>query len=100
MSCDLFLGLPYNLINYTLLLYMIAQVTGLKPYKIQFNIGDGHIYLNHLDQVNELLNRPIDKDSPTIKLNPDVKNFDDFTFEDFTIEGYDPHPFIKAPISV
>lgn len=99
-SNDLFLGNPYNLINYTLLLYMVAQVTGYKPKNLVVTIGDAHIYTNHIDQVKEQLSRPIDKESPVLKLNPDVKSFDDFKFEDFTLEGYDPYPFIKAPISV
>lgn len=99
-SNDLFLGNPYNLINYTILLYMVAQVTGYKPKNLVVTIGDAHIYKNHVDQVKEQLSRPIDRESPILKLNPDVKNFDDFKFEDFTLEGYNPHPFIKAPISV
>jgi thymidylate synthase len=99
-SNDLFLGNPYNLINYTLLLYKIAQVTGYKPKNLVVSIGDAHIYLNHVEQVKEQLSRPIDRESPILRLNPNVKNFNDFKFEDFTLEGYDPHPFIKAPISV
>lgn len=99
-SNDLFLGNPYNLINYTLLLYMVAQVTGYNPKNLVVTIGDAHIYKNHIDQVMEQLSRPIDKSSPILKLNPDVKNFNDFKFEDFTLEGYESHPFIKAPISV
>lgn len=99
-SNDLFLGNPYNLINYTILLYMVAQVTGYKPKNLVVTIGDAHIYKNHVEQVKEQLSRPIDRESPILKLNPDVKNFDDFKFEDFTLEGYNPHPFIKAPISV
>ena len=100
MSNDLLLGNPYNLINYTLLLYKIAQVTGYKPKHLVVSIGDAHIYKNHIDQVMEQLSRPIDRPSPILRLNPDVTNFDDFQFKDFTLEGYDPHPFIKAPISV
>lgn len=99
-SNDLLLGNPYNLINYTLLLYMIAQVTGYKPKNLVVSIGDAHIYKNHIDQVIEQLSRPIDRESPILRLNSNVTNFDDFKFEDFTLEGYDPHPFIKAPISV
>ena len=99
-SNDLFLGNPYNLINYTILLYMVAQVTGYKPKNLVVTIGDAHIYKNHVEQVKEQLSRPIDRESPILKLNPDVKNFDDFKFEDFTLEGYNPYPFIKAPISV
>ena len=99
-SNDLLLGNPYNLINYTLLLYMIAQVTGYKPKNLVVSIGDAHIYKNHIHQVMEQLSRPIDRESPILRLNANVTNFNDFKFEDFTLEGYDPHPFIKAPISV
>lgn len=99
-SNDLFLGNPYNLINYTLLLYMMAQVTGYKPKNLVVSIGDAHIYKDHVDAVKEQLSRPIDKSSPILKLNPNVTNFDDFKFEDFSLEEYDPYPFIKANISV
>lgn len=99
-SNDLFLGNPYNLINYTILLYMMAQVTGYKPKNLVISIGDAHIYKDHIAAVKEQLTRPIDRSSPVLKLNPNVKNFDDFKFEDFSLEGYDPYPFIKAPISV
>lgn len=99
-SNDLFLGNPYNLINYTLLLYMVAQVTGYKPKNLVVSIGDAHIYKNHVDAVKEQLSREILAESPVLKVNPNVTDFNEFKFEDFTLEGYDPQPFIKAPISV
>ena len=79
---------------------MMAQVTGYKPKNLVISIGDAHIYKDHIDAVKEQLTRPIDRSSPVLKLNPNIKNFDDFKFEDFSLEGYDPYPFIKAPISV
>lgn len=99
-SNDLFLGNPYNLINYTLLLYMVAQVTGYKPKNLVVSIGDAHIYKNHVDAVKQQLSRSIDFPSPLLKVNPEVTDFNDFKFEDFELVGYESHPFIKAPISV
>ena len=78
---------------------MVAQVTGLKPGEFVHTFGDLHLYANHLDQAREQLAREC-RPLPRMILNPEVKNLEDFRFEDFTLEGYDPHPVIKAPISV
>ncbi len=98
-SCDVFLGVPFNIASYALLTMMIAQVCGLEPGEFVWTGGDTHLYLNHLMQVDEQLSREA-KSAPTMKINPEVKDLFNFKFEDFTLEGYDPHPAIKAPIAV
>jgi thymidylate synthase len=78
---------------------MIAQVTGLKPGEFIHTLGDAHIYLNHMDQVKLQLSRDI-RPLPQMKINPEISNINDFVFEDFKLEGYDPHPPIKASVAV
>lgn len=98
-SCDTFLGVPFNIASYALLTMMIAQVTGLEPGEFVWTGGDTHLYSNHFEQVKEQLSRE-PKKLPTLRINPAVKDLFAFTYEDFTLEGYDPHPPIKAPIAV
>lgn len=98
-SCDTFLGVPFNIASYSLLLMMVAQVTGLKPGTFVHTYGDTHIYLNHFEQVKEQLSRT-PKKLPTMKLNPNIKDINDFKYEDFTLENYEPYPSIKAPIAI
>ena len=97
-SADVFLGVPFNITSYALLLLMVAQVTGLKPGEFVHTFGDVHIYSNHFDAVKKQLGRE-PKPFPAMKLNPDIKNIDNFKYEDFTLEGYDSHPAIKAEIA-
>ncbi len=98
-SGDVFLGVPFNIASYSLLTMMVAQVCGLRPGKFVHTLGDAHIYVNHLDQINEQLTRepyPL----PTMKLNPEVRSIDDFKFEDFELEGYRAWPHIKGVVAV
>lgn len=98
-SADLFLGVPFNIASYALLTLMVAQVTGLKPGEFVHTFGDLHLYSNHIEQAQLQLTREC-RPLPRMVLNPERTRLEDFTFEDFTLEGYDPHPAIKAPISV
>lgn len=98
-SADIFLGVPFNIASYAILLMMVAQVTGLKPYEFIHTVGDAHIYNNHLEQVKLQLSRE-PKPLPTMKLNPEVKDIFDFKYEDFTLKNYECHPLIKGKISV
>ena len=98
-SADTFLGVPFNIASYALLLLMMAQVTGLKPGDFIHTTGDTHLYLNHLEQARLQLTRT-PRPLPTMRLNPDVKSLFDFQYEDFQLENYDPWPHIKAEVSV
>lgn len=98
-SADIFLGVPFNIASYALLLQMVAQVTGLKPGHFVHTLGDAHIYHNHFDQVRLQLTRE-PRTLPRMIVDPDVKSVFDFDFDDFTLEGYDPHPHIKGIVAV
>lgn len=98
-SADTFLGVPFNIASYALLLMMMAQVTGLRAGDFVHTLGDTHVYRNHFDQVRLQLTRE-PRPLPTMTLNPDVKSIFDFTYDDFTLTGYDPHPHIPGIVSV
>jgi thymidylate synthase len=98
-SADIFLGVPFNIASYSLLVLMIAQVTGLVPGEFIHTLGDAHIYLNHIEQVKEQLSREI-KQLPSVSLNPDIKSLLDFGFNDIRLLNYEAHPHIKGKISV
>ncbi len=98
-SADCFLGVPFNIASYALLTMMMAQVTGLKPGYFVHTLGDAHLYQNHLEQARLQITREPRK-LPRMILNPEVKDIFDFKYEDFVLEGYDPHPHIKAEVSV
>ncbi|MBT3661336.1 MAG: thymidylate synthase [Rhodospirillaceae bacterium] len=98
-SCDIFLGVPFNIASYALLTMMVAQVTGLKPGDFVHTLGDAHLYTNHFDQADlQLARQPLAL--PEMKINPDIDDLFGFTFDDFELVGYESHPHIAAPIAV
>lgn len=98
-SADVFLGVPFNIASYALLLMMVAQVCNLKPKEFIHTLGDAHIYSNHVEQAKLQLSRD-PRPLPTMRINPEVKDIFSFQYEDFTLENYDPHPHIKADVAV
>jgi thymidylate synthase len=98
-SADVFLGVPFNIASYALLTLVVAQVTGYKPGAFIHSIGDAHLYLNHLEQAQLQLSRP-PRPLPTLRLNPAAQDLFALRYEDFSLEGYDPHPHIKAAVAV
>lgn len=98
-SADVFLGVPFNIASYALLLMMMAQVTGLQPGEFIHTTGDTHLYINHIEQAKLQLSRE-PRQLPVMKINPDVKDIFKFQYDDFKLEGYDPYPHIKAEVSV
>lgn len=98
-SADIFLGVPFNIASYALLTMMVAQVTGLKPGDFVHTLGDAHLYLNHVEQAHLQLSRAPHA-LPVMQINPAVKDLFSFRYEDFTLEGYEPHPHIKAQVAV
>lgn len=98
-SADIFLGVPFNIASYAILLMMVAQVTNLEPYEFIHTLGDAHIYNNHMDQVKLQISRE-PKTLPKMNINPDVKSIFDFKYEDFTLENYEHHPLIKGAIAI
>jgi thymidylate synthase len=98
-SADIFLGVPFNIASYALLTMMMAQVAGLKPGDFVHSLGDAHLYTNHIEQAQiQLAREP--RPLPVMKINPDVHSIFDFVYDDFSLEGYDPHPHIKAAVAV
>ncbi len=98
-SADIFLGVPFNIASYALLTHMVAQVVDLEPGEFIHTLGDAHLYMNHLEQARTQLNREPHA-LPELRLNPDVRELDQFLYEDIEVVGYEPHPHIKAPVAV